>query len=76
MFGDTLSEKGNRRRQDTEQKGFQVEGIADAQTQRHEKGPTRRPASLRCRNEGGDTDHAGLVHRAFSPSEKLAWPGL
>ena len=26
--------------------------------------------------KGWDADHARLVHRAFSPSEKLAWPGL
>ena len=35
VFGGTLSERGSRRRQDTEQEGFQVEGMADAQTQRH-----------------------------------------
>lgn len=49
-----------------------MEGIADAQTQRHEcfgvKGPTGRPVSLQCREEGvGCRPRQAYSRRLFLP---------
>lgn len=81
MVPEALSEKGNGRQQYTGQGGSQMEGTANVQTQRlisfGVKVSTRRPVSLQCSElwQGSMQTISGLFMAAFSPSEKLAWPG-
>lgn len=58
-----------------------MEGTADAQTQRlvsfAVKGSMRKPVSVQSSEwwHGGMQTISGLFMEAFSPSEKVAWPG-